>query len=49
VKTATTNESRGRPRTASGRARPAEPTQQRTTAAIWRGGCGRHPAGPLRV
>jgi hypothetical protein len=34
VTTATENHPRGRSGTASGRARPAEPTQHRTTAAI---------------
>jgi hypothetical protein len=34
VKTATENHPSGRSGTASGRARPAEPTQQRITAAI---------------
>jgi len=34
VKTATKNHPSGRSGTASGRARPAEPTQHRTTAAI---------------
>jgi hypothetical protein len=34
VTTATTNHPRGAPDAASGRARPAEPTQQRITAAI---------------
>jgi hypothetical protein len=34
VTTATTNDHRAQLRAASGRARPAEPTQHRTTAAI---------------